>query len=157
MLTRRPDLAIASAAPRRERSSAALPHRAISMAISSSAAANVLVSGLRNLLHVVYTPMHDTVASLDTSPQKWVLHLDSDSPAEDHCWAMFDVLRILILGAQEAEWAIPAPRLRLLPAGTDDRHGTTDSAPVRVEPTPGVEQQSGTPDRAEQPGDDRPQ
>lgn len=79
-----------------------------------NAAAAVLVSGLSSILHVAYTPMPDMVARLDTSGQEWVLHLDPDSPAEDHCWAMLDMLHVLILGRHAAGSALPAPRLHLV-------------------------------------------
>lgn len=81
---------------------------------SSPTAAEVLVHGLRGLVDVVYAPMPHAVARLDVAPHGWVLYLDSDSPAEDHCWAMVDALKFLALGPGEAEWAVPVPRLHLV-------------------------------------------
>jgi hypothetical protein len=68
------------------------------------------------MLHVVYQPMDDLVARLDASGTEWVLHLDAGSPPEDHCWAMTDVLRIVLLGVDAAGSARPVsrPRLRLV-------------------------------------------
>jgi hypothetical protein len=82
------------------------------MGISSPAAAAALVDGLRGMLHVSYVPLHEAVARLDTCSPEWVLYLDSDSPPEDHCWAMLDVLRVLTLGAGAAGSATPVARLR---------------------------------------------
>jgi hypothetical protein len=85
------------------------------MVISSLAAAEVLASGLGNVLHVVHTPMPDTVARLDTSPARWVLYLDSDSPPEDLCWAMMDVLDVLVDGRYGSAHIRPATHLHLVP------------------------------------------
>jgi hypothetical protein len=85
------------------------------MVISSPAAVEVLVSGLRHVLHVVNTPMPDTVAKLDTSRERWVLYLDSDSPSEDLCWAMLDVLSVLVHGRDAPSYARPVPHLSLVP------------------------------------------
>lgn len=82
------------------------------MAIDSPAAADVLVGELQSMLRIVYTPLSDVVARLDTTGRQWVLFLDSDSPTEDQCWAMLDVLRVLVQGSGATAWAIPAPRLR---------------------------------------------
>lgn len=84
------------------------------MGLSSSAAAQVMAYGLCRLVEVVYTPMPDVVARLDPADHGWVLTLDSDSPPEDHCWAMVDVLKLLTLGPSATEWAVPAARLRLV-------------------------------------------
>ncbi len=87
---------------------------AIAMVVTSSAAAEALAGGLGNILHVVYTPLRDAVASLDTSQERWMLYLDSDSPAEDHCWAMLDVLGLLVLGMSSSTEAVRAAPLRLV-------------------------------------------
>lgn len=79
-----------------------------------TSAAHALVSSLRTLLTVSYEPLPDVVARLDTTSTPWVLYLDSDSPVQDHCWAMIDVLRIFTIGLHAAEYAIPTPRLRLV-------------------------------------------
>lgn len=84
------------------------------MTLSSPAAADVLATGLKNLVDVAYVPLHDRVAFLDTSAPEWILYLDSDSPPMDHCWAMLDVLRVLTLGADAAESAVAVRRLRLV-------------------------------------------
>lgn len=84
------------------------------MGLSSWAAAEVMAHGLCRLLEVVYAPMPDVVARLDPTAHGWVLTLDSDSPAEDQCWAMVDVLKVLTLGPNATEWAVPAARLRLV-------------------------------------------
>lgn len=77
-------------------------------------AARALAKGLSELLHVTYTPMPDLVARLDVSAPTWVLHLDPGSPVEDHCWAMFEVLDILIRGLDTTECAEPGRRLRVV-------------------------------------------
>ncbi len=82
------------------------------MAINTPAAA--LVRGLRTMIDVSFVPLQDAVARLDTCAPTWVLYLDSDSPADDHCWAMLDVLRVLTLGPEAAVSAVPAPRLHLI-------------------------------------------
>jgi hypothetical protein len=92
----------------------AFRRRATEMVLNSPAAAEVLASGLRNMLRVVYSPMPDTVARLDTSRTPWVLQLDPESPAEDHCWAMLEVLGVLAHGADATRCATPATRLRLI-------------------------------------------
>jgi hypothetical protein len=61
-----------------------------------------LVEGLRSILTVTYVPLSGLVAVLDTTTSVWALHLDSDSPPEDHCWAMIDVLEVLRLGPDAA-------------------------------------------------------
>jgi hypothetical protein len=117
VLTRRPDLATASAAPQVKGAAWCAPHCANVMVISSPAAVEVLVSGLSHMLRVVNTPMPDTVAKLDTSSERWVLYLDSDSPPEDLCWAMLDVLGVLVHGRHATSYARPVTHLRLLPGG----------------------------------------
>ncbi len=67
------------------------------------------------MLHIVHTPMPDTVARLDTSRERWVLYLDSDSPPEDLCWAMLDVLGVLVDGRYTSATVRPATHLRLVP------------------------------------------
>ena len=84
------------------------------MATSTAAAADVLISGLRTILTVCFVPLIDSVARLDTTTATWVLYLDSDSPVQDHCWAMIDVLKILTLGVHAAESATHTPRLVLV-------------------------------------------
>jgi hypothetical protein len=78
----------------------------------SSEAASALIEGLRSLLTVTYVPLDGVVAVLDTTSSAWTLHLDADSPAEDHCWAMIDVVEVLRLGPQAAEHATRTIALR---------------------------------------------
>lgn len=73
-----------------------------------------LVVSLESWIHVVFTPMSDVVARLDTTGRMKVLYLDCDSPPEDHCWAIWEVLRFLALGPAAVGAAIPAPRMRLV-------------------------------------------
>jgi hypothetical protein len=80
----------------------------------SPEAASTLVDILRDLLHVAFVPMPDAVARLDISEHDWILYLDSDSPAEDHCWAMLDVLSVLTNGRDAAEWAVPGRWLHVV-------------------------------------------
>jgi hypothetical protein len=80
----------------------------------SAEAVLVLVEGLRSLLTVTYVPLDGVVAVLDTTASVWSLHLDIDSPDEDHCWAMIDVLEVLRLGPHAAEHATSAMPLRPL-------------------------------------------
>jgi hypothetical protein len=49
------------------------------------------------------------VAVLDTTTSAWVLSLDSASSADDHCWALLDVLKILSSGVEAAESARSVP------------------------------------------------
>ncbi len=77
--------------------------------------AQALINGLRPMIDVSYRPLHDTVARFDTTMPRWRLYLDSDSPAEDHCWVLLDVLKVLTLGADAETSAIHSPRLRLVP------------------------------------------
>ncbi len=85
------------------------------MMIRPPAAAEVLASGLSYMLQVVHTPMPDTVARLDTSCDRWVLYLDSDSPPEDLCWAMLDVLNVLLHGRHATTSARPVAHLHVVP------------------------------------------
>ena len=73
-----------------------------------------LVASLESVVHVVFTPMPDAVARLDTSGPVKVLYLDRDSPPEDHRWALGEVRRFLALGPAATTAAVPAPRLRLV-------------------------------------------
>ncbi len=91
------------------------------MVNSSSAAVEVLVSGLGHMLHIVSTPMPDTVAKLDTSREEWMLYLDSGSPPEDLCWAMLDVLGVLVHGRDAARYARPVTHLHLVSGGGGKR------------------------------------
>jgi hypothetical protein len=84
------------------------------MNVRSSAAARVLLTSLRCVLTVSFVPLGGNVARLDTSTEHWLLELDSGSSADDHCWAMIDVLRILSFGVEGAEFARQTPRLRLV-------------------------------------------
>jgi hypothetical protein len=85
-------------------------HGGVALPIHSPAAAEVLASGLSTMLDIVRTPLCDAVARLDTSVERWVLYLDSDSPAEDHCWAMLGVLDVLVLGVHAVTDTAPTPR-----------------------------------------------
>lgn len=84
------------------------------MTSDSSAAARVLVRGLRSVITVTYVALAGNVAQLDTTSPVWLLELDSGSSAADHCWAMIDVLRVLSEGVDAATSAQEAPRLRLV-------------------------------------------
>jgi hypothetical protein len=79
-----------------------------------SASAHVLVEGLRSLLAVSYVPLTGLVAVLDTTAPAWVLNVDSGSSADDQCWALLDVLRVLAFGVDAAEWARSVPALRVV-------------------------------------------
>lgn len=92
---------------------AALPGAAVT-GLTTDADVQALVAGLESAIHVVFTPMSDVVARLDTSGRVKVLYLDCDSPPEDHRWALWDVLRFLALGLGATNAAVPAPRLRLV-------------------------------------------
>ncbi len=81
---------------------------------TTTADVQALVASLGSLVHVVFTPMPDVVARLDTGGRVTVLHLDSDSPPEDHRWALWEVLRFLALGLAATDAAVPVPRLRLV-------------------------------------------
>lgn len=74
----------------------------------------MLVTALRTMLTVTYLPLATNIARLDTTTSAWLLELDSDSSAEDQCVAMIDVLKIMNSGVPAAEFAVPAPRLRLV-------------------------------------------
>jgi len=80
-------------------------------------------------LHLRYLSMPHTVARLDTTGPEWVLYFDTDSPAEDHCWALLDVLRIVTLGPHAAPSTTPPPTLRLV---RDDNSTGTDAVPARA-------------------------
>jgi hypothetical protein len=84
------------------------------MTTRSSIAAHAMIEGLRSMITVTYAPLTGNVAQLDTTTPVWRLELDSDSPPEDQCWAMIDVLLVLSLGAQRAEFAQVRPHLRLV-------------------------------------------
>ncbi|MCO1655522.1 hypothetical protein [Pseudonocardia humida] len=92
---------------------AALPGAAVTGA-TTSADVRALIAGLGSAIHVVFTPMPDVVARLDTTGPVKVLYLDRDSPPEDHRWALWEVLRFLALGLAATDAAVPAPRLRLV-------------------------------------------
>ncbi len=81
------------------------------MPLDSPATADALISGLRDILTVTYTPLTHVVGRLDTSTPTWVLYLDSDSAREDHCWVLLDVLNILTFGIEAATSAAPSLRL----------------------------------------------
>ncbi len=81
------------------------------MPVNSPATADALVSGLGGILTVTYMPLAYVVGRLDTSDRTWVLYLDSESPPEDHCWVMLDVLNILVFGVEAATSATPGLRL----------------------------------------------
>ena len=72
-------------------------------------------------LQVVYTPLRGAVASLDTSGAEWVMYLDSDSPPEDHIWALFEALEILTHAEDAEGTAAPARHLRRVPDLPADR------------------------------------
>jgi hypothetical protein len=81
---------------------------------ASSAEVQALVAGLEGAIQVVFTPLTDVVARLDTGGRVKMLYLDTDSPPEDHRWALWEVLRFLALGLGATQAAVPAPRLRLV-------------------------------------------
>lgn len=89
----------------------AIPRRVPALCAGPFITTTDLLTSLRRVLLVRYTPMHDAVARLDTSWRRWVLYLDPGSPLEDQCWAMRDVLRVLALGPVAARSAIPVPLL----------------------------------------------
>jgi hypothetical protein len=107
------------------------------MAPRSSTASRALITGLRATITVSYRPLTSVVARLDTTSTPWALHLDSGSPAQDHCWAMIDVLRILTLGVQAAESARHAPMLRLVRPGGSDSPTVPAAAPGSPSRAPG--------------------
>ena len=92
---------------------------------TTSADVEALIAGLEGALDVVFVPMPDVVARLDTRGPVAVLHLDSGSPPEDHRWALREVLRFLALGLGATGAAVSAPRLRLV----RDRDGGPPAAP----------------------------
>lgn len=77
-------------------------------------AASVLVEGLRSMVTVTSVPLGGVVAVLDTRAEAWVLYLDTDSPVEDRCWAMVEVLDVLRRGPEASRHASQAPPVRLL-------------------------------------------
>ncbi len=81
---------------------------------STRATVDALVAGLERLIDVVFTPLADVVARLDTTGQVKVLYLDSDSPPGDQCWALTDALRVLALGETTAARVVPAQRVYLV-------------------------------------------
>lgn len=81
---------------------------------TTSADVRALVASLGNAIHVVFTPMPDVVARLETGGLVTVLYLDRDSPPGDHRWALGEVLRFLALGLGATTAAVRAPRLRLV-------------------------------------------
>ena len=97
------------------RSVAAIEGFPLLMTVRNSAAARALVTSLRTVLTVASCPWRGT--SPDWTPPRpdWLLELDSGSSAEDQCWAMIDVLRVLSFGVEAAEFAHETPRLRLVP------------------------------------------
>jgi hypothetical protein len=66
-------------------------------------------------LRVVYIPLRNAVAILDTSGPDRVLHLDSDSPPEDHIWALLEALEIVTQSADTATTVARGRHLRLAP------------------------------------------
>ncbi len=84
------------------------------MGTSTFITPHALIGSLPPTITVSYRRLTSVVARLDTTSTPWVLYLDTDSPAEDHCWAMIDVLRVLTLGVHAAESARHAPMLRLV-------------------------------------------
>ena len=81
-----------------------------------TASARALVDGLRSVLAVSYVPLAGLVAVLDTTTTAWVLSLDSGSSAEDQCWALLDVLKVLSLGVDAAEGARKVRALCVVPS-----------------------------------------
>jgi hypothetical protein len=88
--------------------------RAAVVGPTTSADVQALVTSLESAVHVVFTPMPDLVARLETGGPVPVLHLDRDSPPEDHRWALWEVLRFLALGLAATDAAVAVPRLRLV-------------------------------------------
>ncbi|GAY09623.1 hypothetical protein [Pseudonocardia sp. N23] len=86
----------------------------------AAAAVEDLITDLRGLIDVRHRPLRYVVARLDVSARGWVLVLDSESPAEDHYWALRDVIRVLVLGVGAAASAVPAVPLRVVRDRRDD-------------------------------------
>lgn len=84
---------------------------------TTTADVQALVSRVRGAIRVVLTPMPDVVARLDTTGRVKVVYLDCDSPPEDQCWALREVIRVLALGPAASGAAVPAPRMRLVHPG----------------------------------------
>jgi hypothetical protein len=68
----------------------------------SPPAVEVLTAGLLRLAEVRMVRMPDTVAHL-VMGERPVLWLDVDSSPEALCWALLDVLRVLVLGPEHAQ------------------------------------------------------
>jgi len=66
-------------------------------------------------LRVAYRPLDDAVALLDTSSPDWVIYLDSESPSEDHIWALLEALEIVTEAIDTAPTAATARHLRVVP------------------------------------------
>lgn len=69
------------------------------------------------MVEIVYQPMRDYVAKIlpgATATSKPTLVLDLLSPPEDLCWALLDVMRLLILGEDRAEHVRPIRHLALV-------------------------------------------
>lgn len=79
-----------------------------------SCSTQILVDSLRSTVSIAYAPLARVVARLDTTRPMWVLTLDTDSPSEDHCWAMLDVLKVLNRGRHAAEYARTTTPLSLV-------------------------------------------
>lgn len=56
--------------------------------LSTCADVDALITGLESTVHVVFTPMSDVVARLDTTGEAKLLYLDCDSPSENQCWVL---------------------------------------------------------------------
>jgi hypothetical protein len=100
--------------------------------ICISATADILAGSLRTMISISYVPLARVVARLDTTRSTWVLTLDTDSPVEDHCWVMVDVLRVLSRGAHAAENATRAPALTLVRDDCPAASGTGSSPGSRL-------------------------
>ncbi len=85
-----------------------------------------LVDSLRTVVSINYAHLARVVARLDTTGTTWVLTLDIDSPAEDHWWAMVDVVKVLKRGAHAAEHARTTPHLSLVRNGACPLRRRTD-------------------------------
>jgi hypothetical protein len=83
--------------------------------LRSTAAAGVLAEGLGQLADVIYVPMADAVARLESASGRPVLYLDTDSPVEDLSWAMMEALRALTFGLDSISSARRVRRLRSVP------------------------------------------
>jgi hypothetical protein len=72
---------------------------------------DLLIEGVSKFAEVQIMPLPDTVAELALGPCP-LLYLDIDSEPEDQAWALLDALRALTFGAESAESARWARRLR---------------------------------------------